>query len=177
MSRRARFFSRFAGDERGIAAVEMALMGTLLAGALMNVAEVGRYAYIASEVAAASQAGAQVILTTCDTIHTPVTVVCPDVQSAIITAASGTSLGHDISIKTPIDEGWYCLKDDGTLKFEAHADDDKPNDCGDVGEPQARPEIYVQVQARYNYQAMFPGLTLAQSFPGQISHTAWMRVF
>jgi Flp pilus assembly pilin Flp len=174
---RASFLRRFSDDRRGIAAVEMALMGTLLAGALMNVAEVGRYAYVASEVAAASQAGAQVILTTCDTMHTPVTQACPDAQSAILTAARGTSLGGAISIKTPIDEGWYCLKDDGTLKFEARADQDKPNDCGDVGEPQARAELYVQVRAGYVYQPIFPGLTLAQSFPAQISHTAWMRVF
>jgi hypothetical protein len=169
-------FTRFTADERGIAAVEMALMGTLLTGALMNVAELGRYAYIATEVAAASQAGAQTILTTCDTLHTPVTLVCPDAQTAITTAAQGTSLGRDISIKAPIDEGWYCLKDDGSLKYEAKPED-KPDDCGDVGEPTDRPELYVQVKAAYTYKPMFPGLTIAQAFPAQIAHVAWMRVF
>lgn len=174
--RRGFFPGRFAADERGIAAVEMSVVGALLATALMNVAEVGRYAYIAAEVAAASQAGAQVILTTCDTLHTPITLACPDSQSAIVTATQGTSLGADLKIKTPVNEGWYCLKDDGTLKFEGKADE-KPEDCGDVGEPQQRAELYVQVTASYDYQPMFPGLTLAQAFPGQISRTAWMRVF
>lgn len=168
-------FTRFTDDERGIAAVEMALMGTLLAGALMNVAEVGRYAYTATEVAAASQAGAQVLLTACDTLHTPITLNCPDSQSYVTTAAQGTSLGTNVAITTPIAEGWYCLKPDGTLKFEANADS-KPDDCGDIGAPQQRPEVYVQVKATYTYTPIFPGLTLAQTFPRQISHTAWMRL-
>lgn len=173
---RGSIFTRFTADERGIAAVEMALMGSLLSVALMNVAEVGRYAYTATEVSAASQAGAQVLLTSCDTLHTPITLLCPDALTAIRAAAQGTSLGTDVAIKTPLDEGWYCLKSDGTLKYEATADN-KPDDCSDVGAPQQRPEVYVQVKATYAYRPMFPGLTLAQTFPAQISHTAWMRVF
>jgi Flp pilus assembly pilin Flp len=174
MSTRA-IFTRFGADERGVAAVEMALVGSLLAVALMNMAEVGRYAYLSTEVGAASQAGAQVILTTCDSLHTPVTLQCPDALNAIKTAATGTSLGTDLQIKTPLDEAWYCLKDDGTLKFEALANN-KPDDCSDIGAPQQRPEVYVQVTAVYTYKPMFPGLTLAQTFPAQIARTAWMRV-
>jgi hypothetical protein len=32
------------------------------------------------------------------------------------------------------------------------------------------------VQVEFDYELMFPGLTLADTFPDQIVKTAWMRV-
>jgi len=75
------FLRRFARNERGVAAVEMAMIGGLLTGALMNVAEVGRYAYLTTEVSAASQAAAQAAIITCSTDRTPVTTNCPAVAA------------------------------------------------------------------------------------------------
>ena len=54
--------------------------------------------------------------------------------------------------------------------------DHKPQDCSDVDDPIQRPALYIEVQASYTYEPIFPGLTLAQSFPKTIVKSAWMRV-
>jgi Flp pilus assembly protein TadG len=167
---------RFARDERGVAAVEMALIGGLLTGALMNVAEVGRYAYLATEVSAASQAAAQAAIITCPTDKTPVTINCPAVAAAVTTALHGSSLGSRISLVTGgMTEGWYCLKANGTQVWVSAAAS-KPANCIDAGEPNVLPALYVSLQATYDYEAMFPGLTIVGNFPPHIIRTSWMRM-
>ncbi len=170
------FLRRFARNERGVAAVEMAMIGGLLTGALMNVAEVGRYAYLATEVSAASQAAAQAAIITCSTDKTPVTTNCPAVAAAITTALRGTSLGDHVSLVTGgMTEGWYCLRGDGTQVWISAAAD-KPANCLAAGEPNVLPTLYLSLQATYDYEPMFPGLTIVQSFPAQIRRTSWMRM-
>ena len=50
---------RFRRDQRGVAAIELALVGGLFILGGMSAVEVGRYAYETSEVNAAAQAGAE----------------------------------------------------------------------------------------------------------------------
>jgi Flp pilus assembly protein TadG len=165
----------FAGDETGTAAVEMALVGAILTAALLNVAELSRYAYMVSEVTAASQAGAQAALVTCDPGETPVTINCPAVNSAIQVAVTGTSLGDQIKLSGALNEGWYCVDTNGGLQYMSAASS-KPTDCSSVGLPAARPALYIKLTTTYTYVAMFPGLTLAQRLPQTIARTAWMRM-
>lgn len=162
-------------DERGVAAVEMALVGSLLAVALMNVAEVGRYAYLAMEVNAAAQAGAQAALVKCDPGETPVTINCPEAEDAIETAITGTSLREQVTLRDAVDEDWFCLNSEGALQEMSPADS-KPTDCADAGVPGGRPALYLRLRTAFTYEAMFPGLTIVQALPETIERSAIMRL-
>lgn len=166
--------SRFGGDTRGVAAVEMALVGGVLAGALMNVAEVGRYAHVATQVTAAGQAAAQAALVRCDPDDTPVTLRCDGVGSAVATAIRGTSLGETVTLHGAPSEGWYCVNAQGRLQKVADADDE-PGDCEAAG-GEGAPGLYFSLQVQHTYEPLFPGLTLAETFPDTIVRSAWMRL-
>jgi Flp pilus assembly protein TadG len=172
MTRLTQTLRRFGSDRRGVAAVEMALIGTLLATALMNVAEVSKYAYESAQLAVASQAGAQAILGACDVASTPVTENCLAATSAATTAIRGTSLGDRISLHGDLTEAWYCTTANDTLT-RMGGPNDPPGSCPGSA---AKPALYVRVQVEFDYEPMFPGLTLAETFPDQIVKTAWMRV-
>ena len=166
--------SGFRSDERGVAAIEAALVGALLVGALLNVVETTRYAFTATQVAAATQAGAQAAVVACDTSEVPVTTNCPEVTAAIQTALQGTSLGDDVKLDSTLDEAWYCVTADDKLSRVSGAGD-KPSDCSAVGNAGAKPALYLTFRTSYPYQPLFPGLTIAAAFSDTIERTAWMR--
>jgi hypothetical protein len=143
----------------------------------MNAADVGRYAYETSEVNAAAQAGAEAALVTCDLDHTPATLNCPGLNSAVSTAIQTTPLGSQVTLNGALAEGYYCLDATGALKSVAAADA-KPSDCSALGNPApgATPALYLQVRVTYPFQPLFPGLTVARSFAASIDRTAWMRM-
>ena len=167
---------RFLTDQRGVAALEFALVGSLLVAALFNVAEVSRYAYLAIQVSAASQAGAQGALVECDTQHIPATTSCPGLINAVSTALHSTSLGNDIALDGALQEGWYCVNTSShALQLMGDAAH-KPLNCGEAGDVTAEAGLYLRVNVTYHYDAMFPGLTIAEAFPENITRSAWMRM-
>lgn len=167
---------RFASDERGVAAIETALIGTLLIGAMLNVVEVGRYAYIATQVTSASQAGAYAVIAGCSAKETPVTTACPEAADAIAAAIAGTSLGDKVTLDGDVQEGWQCVNAEGLLEQIAGADDPKPVNCADAGAPANSPGLYVRVRVAYAFDPIFPGLTITEGFDDHIVRSAWMRV-
>jgi Flp pilus assembly protein TadG len=168
---------RFGRDQRGIAAVEMAMVLGIFAVGFMNATDVGRYAYQTSQVNAAAQAGAQAALNACDMNHTPATVNCADLNSAVTTAIQTTTLGSQVTIDGGISEGWYCLDATGKLQL-AGSVMAKPTDCSGIASPAANasPVLYLQVPVTFPFQPLFPGLTLAKTFTSTIKRTAWMRM-
>jgi Flp pilus assembly protein TadG len=166
---------RFANDRGGAAAVEMALIGSLLVGVLMNVVEVGRFAQLSMQIASASQAGAQAAIITCDTQKTPITINCPAAAAAINTALRGTSLGAAVELHGALNEAWYCLDAAGKLQ-NVGAAGDKPANCAAVGEATVKPALYLKVAVQTDYEPLFPGLTVVESFSDTISRTSWMRL-
>lgn len=174
--RLASFLRRFDRDDRGVAAIETALVGTVILAGLLNVVEVGRYAYTTMQVNAASQAGAQALIVSCGPSDTPVTENCDDVEGAVETAIAGTSLGDKVELDGALDEGWYCISDDKTLEKVAAASAPKPSNCDDEDMPTGPAALYVKVKVATAFAPIFPGLTIAESFPDEITKTAWMRV-
>jgi Flp pilus assembly protein TadG len=169
------FLGRFGGDARGMAAVEMALVSGVLGAALLNVAEVGRYAYLSSQVSAASQAGAHAAIVRCSATETPVTINCPVVASAINTSIQGSSLGNHVTLYGAISERWYCLTAQGALQDMAAANA-RPNNCLAAGDASQQPALYLRVQTQYTYEPIFPGLTIVETFADTIIKTSWMRL-
>lgn len=166
---------RLRRDERGVAAVEMALITSVFAVAMMNAVEVGRYAYILMETEQATQVGAQAALVACDGQHVPATQNCSTLNDAVTTAIQGTSLGTAVSLNGPISEGYYCMNASNALVFASDVGS-KPANCALFGNAGLSPVLYLQVKTRYAYAPMFPGMTIAQSFPTAIQKTAWMRM-
>ena len=153
----------------------MAVIGSILAVAAMNAAEVGRYAFRSNEVGSATQAGAQAAYVACDPAHTPATTNCPNLTTAVTTAIQGTPLGALVSLSGPITEGYYCLNDTNQLVYMADVNS-RPADCSAVGQPTLRSVLYLQVRTTYAYRPMFPALTMVGAFPQAITRTTWMRM-
>jgi Flp pilus assembly protein TadG len=167
----------FIRKDGGVAAIEMALIGGLFFIGMMNATDVGRYAYEASEVNAAAQAGAQAALKACDVAHTPATINCPGLQSAVTTAIQTTPLAANLTIDGAITEGYYCLDAQNNLQLAGPAGSE-PANCSGVANanPQAAPTLYLQVPVTYTFRPLFPNLTIAQTFAPAIKRTAWMRM-
>jgi Flp pilus assembly pilin Flp len=167
--------SRFARDQRGVAALEMGLVGGLLATALLNVVEVSRYAYMTAQVGAASQAAAHAALVKCEPTETPVTLNCGDIDAEITKAIRGSSLGSQVRLHGALRERWYCLTPTGALQ-DMSAAGSKPTSCLEAGDPSVRPGLYLRVETEYTYEPLFPGLTIAETFADVIVRASWMRV-
>lgn len=165
----------FRRDDRGVAAVEMALVTSVFAVAMLNAVEVGRYAYVLMEAGQATQAGAQAAYVACDAQHVPATQNCSALGAAVATAIQGTSLGPKISLNGPITEGYYCLNTANALVYASDVSS-KPANCSAFGNAGLSPALYLQVSTRYTYAPMFPGVTIAHAFPTSVQKTAWMRM-
>lgn len=167
--------SRFTADDRGAAAVELGLIGSMLMVAAMNAIDVGRYAFETSEVNAAAQAGAQAAYVACDPAHTPATLNCPDLKKAVTSAIQATRLGSAVTLTTPMAEAYYCVDEDHELQRVAAANA-KPADCDAVENASGIPTLYLQVRVSHQFKPLFPGLTLAAGFAPAIVRTSWMRM-
>jgi Flp pilus assembly pilin Flp len=154
-------------DERGVAAIETGLVGTILIAMLLNVIEVSRYAYISTQVNAATQAAVQAAVVACDTNHSPVLANCPALSEAVSTAMHGTSLGDDVALQDNMSERWYCVSANDKLEQAGGAS----STCSAGG----KPALYLKIRTTYPYRPLFPGLTIAEAFSDSIQHTAWMR--
>lgn len=173
-----RFLARlrgFAADEGGLAAIEMALVSVLFAGAVMNAVEIGRYGVTIMQVNNAAQAGASAAYGACDAEHVPATTNCSELNAAVDTAMASTTLGTRITRGSSYNEGWYCVNAAKQLQYIS-SPGSKPADCSAAQNPSAAPGLYLGVQATYPFRPMFPGLTLAASFTTPINRTAWMRM-
>jgi Flp pilus assembly protein TadG len=175
VTRLTAFIRRLRRDERGVAAVEMALIGSLFCVALLNAVDVGRYAYLRTEVATATQIGAQAALVACDPAHLPATVNCPELNGAVATAIHGTSLGSGVGLSGAVAEAYYCLNASGVLTYAADLDH-KPADCGAFGVAAAKPVLYLRLNTTYAYVSLFGTLSVAKTFPATITRSAWMRM-
>jgi hypothetical protein len=172
----ARFLARFAAAAEGAAAVEMALVGSIMAGALMNVAELGRYAYTTTQVINASQAGVHMAIARCAADKTPVTLRCPGVEDLVTSAIRSTSLGSAVTVQGDLEEAWYCVGEDGDLEEIATVAETKPRDCEEAGEKDRIPGLYLTVEVAHTFEPLFPGLTLVENFPETIVRSARMRL-
>jgi Flp pilus assembly protein TadG len=171
----SRILRRLRRDERGVAAIETALITGVFAVAMMNAVDVGRYAYVLMETEQATQVGAQAALVACDAQHVPATQSCPNLNSAVTTAIHGTSLGSAVTLNGAITEGYYCINGSGALVYASNISS-KPADCSGFGSPGLSPALYLQVHTSYAYAPIFPGLSIAKAFPKSIQKTSWMRM-
>lgn len=165
---------RLRGDQRGVAAAEMALIASVFAFAVLNAAEIARYAHVLMEAGQATQAGAQAAYVACDSQHVPATTNCSDLTTAVTTAIQGTSLGSAVTLGQ-ITEGYYCLDNSNKLVLAGDVSS-KPSDCSAYGNSSLAPVLYLQVGTTYAFTPMFGDFSIGKTFPKQVTKTAWMRM-
>jgi Flp pilus assembly protein TadG len=163
----------FHRDEKGLAAIEFALIAGTLCVGLLNCVDVGIYAFKHMEVENAAQMGAQAAWKTCDSSHIPATTACPGMSTAVTQAVQATSLGTSVTVASST-EGYYCVNSSGVLTYMSDTSS-KPSSCSSVGGT-ASPADYIVIQATYTYAPIFPGVTVASTFPTTLSKTTYMRL-
>jgi Flp pilus assembly protein TadG len=167
---------KFAGDQRGVAAIEFGLFAILLSLAFVNVTDISIYIYQRMQVENATQVAAQAAFKACDLAHLPATVNCPGLTNAVQTAIQSTSLGTSVVLVSGSPaEGYYCVNASNALQYVSSVAT-KPTDCTAAGTPSLQPGDYIQVQTTFPYAPLFPGLSVASTFATPINRTALMRL-
>lgn len=171
-------FRKFRNDRRGVAAVEFAVSVTVLVFCLLNAVDTGYYAYTLMEVENAAQVGAQAAWKTCNSSSMlPATVNCAGLTSAITTAIQSTSLGASVTLASSYpQEGYYCANSSSQL-VSVGSLSSKPTDCSSVGFASTSPGDYIQVQVTFNFESLFPGVTvIGKRGISTINKKSWMRL-
>lgn len=192
-------WSTFRRETRGTAAVEMALVTALLAYPVLNVADIGMYAYQSMQVANAAQAGARAAWSQCNTSTMwPATANCGTNGAALTSVVSGaagiqsTSLGNKVTLASGYPkEGYYCATTTNALTATTGGTGTNPTSAGAApGMPSpydcstvagavvgATPGDYVSVSVTSTYTPLFTGVqTVASLLPSPITSTAWQRM-
>lgn len=178
-----RALGRYRRDQTGAAAVEFALVLTLLTVPVLNVVDLAMYAWARMQVDNAAQMGAQAAWTTCAaTTNHPATpnsyANCTGMPAAVTQAVQSTSLGANVTWSATA-EGYYCILPGGTLKFVVAATGNPPSDCsksGIGGLSTDKPGDYVQITAQANFSPIFPAVSIASALTSPIVRQAWTRL-
>jgi hypothetical protein len=156
----------------GAAAAEFALVLGLLAIPVLNIVDLGIYAYQRMELDNAGQAAAQAAWAIVPTCTLPVTVAgnCPSLAGTINTAIQSTSLGT--AVTKSYAENYYCVSaSTNQLVVVGSFPDTRPN-CSD-GLPAGD---YLLVTASHAYTPLFTGISVVTLLASPITSTAWMRL-
>jgi Flp pilus assembly protein TadG len=161
---------------RGVAAIEFAFFGGLLAFAALNVVDISRYITRQMQVANAAQMGVQAAWKICYSSPLPATTNCSGLAAAVTNAVQSTSLGTSIILQpgSP-SEGYYCVNASNALQYVSDVNN-RPTDCSAAGMPNLQPGDYITVQITFAYAPLFPGVTVAGKFSTPIAKTALMRL-
>ncbi len=170
---------RFGAGTCGAAAAEFALLLPLLAIPVLNVVDLGSYAYDRMQLDNSAQAAAQVVWAKCATQgYVPATVDanCTAILSTITTAAAqATALGTEVTV-TGWTEGYYCQVG-GSLVLAGAVTADKPADCSAAGGSSTdTPGDYILVTATYTYTPIFSAVSVVSLLPSTVTRTAYMRL-
>jgi Flp pilus assembly protein TadG len=144
-------------DERGLAAVEFAVVAMLLVVILGNGVDFGGYQYRTMQVQEAAQVGAQTAWSVCNTPSLlPATQNCSGLNAAVTTAIQSTSLGTRAALASGYPaEGYYCVNASGALQSVGTVSS-KPADCSAAGNASTSPGDYIQIAVTTAYAPIFP---------------------
>lgn len=181
----------FRRDTRGAAAAEMGLLAAVMAVPMVNIADLGLYAYDKMQLENAAAAGAEAVWSTCNsTAKLPATnsTNCPGMSGAVTTALQSTSLNSHVTLGagSPA-EGYYCVLTTGALQLVGTAGTvgspptpPSPNTCdavsGHSGVSGTAPGDYIRVTASYTYTPIFSGASVASLLPATVTKTTWSRL-
>ncbi len=167
-------------QQSGAAAVEFALVLSLLTIPVLNVVDLSLYGWDRMQVDYAAQMGAQAGWAICNQAsNLPATpnsyANCPNMPTAVTTALQSTSLGTNVTLTTTT-EAYYCVVG-GLLTNVGAVTSPKPANCLSAGGLASDvPGDYVQITASYTYKPVFPAVSIASVLATTITRTAWTRM-
>ena len=168
-----------AADQRGVAAIEFGIFSIVLAIALANVVDVTMYLYQRMQAENATEVAAQAAWKACDLTVLPLTTDCSSLAAsvtAVQSALASTSLGTRVALVSGSPTvGYYCVNSSNALQYVSNISS-KPADCTVAGTPTLQPGYYIQIQTTYTYTPIFPGMSIAGTFPTPINRTSLMRL-
>jgi Flp pilus assembly protein TadG len=172
-------FNRYLRNTGGAAAAEFAMFAVVLAPLLMNLGDMGYYAYVRMEVENAAQAGAQAAWANCSA-STPSATNCPDMTNAITSAVQSTSLGSNVTWTNSADM-WSATGH--PYGVDTYCPDSSTNSlvysnatCSDTTSTDAAPGTYVKITVSYTFHPLFRGATIASLFPATITRSTYQRL-
>jgi Flp pilus assembly protein TadG len=172
---------RFCSEQRGAAAVEFALILTLMTVPILNVVDLAVYSWDKMQVDNAAQAAVQAAWVTCsDSSKIPATpnayANCSFMPTAVTQAAQSTSLGIGVTV-TSTTENYYCVNTGSNLLVTVGTFPvTKPSDCSAVGSSSDTPGDYVLITVSYTYSPVFAAVSIASTLTTPITRQAWMRL-
>jgi Flp pilus assembly protein TadG len=180
MSRLRRFYQRLKAigpAQRGVSAIEFAILAPFLSVAVLNVSDVSIYVFQRMEVENATEVAAQAAWKTCNTpTLLPATTNCDAFRQAVTNAVQSTSLGTRVTFQANSpSEGYYCVNSSNALQYVG-AVSSQPADCSAAGMPNLKPGDYVQIQTTFVYTPLFNGITIGGLLATPITSLAMMRL-
>ncbi|MBV9016369.1 MAG: pilus assembly protein [Alphaproteobacteria bacterium] len=155
---------RLGQSDRGAAAVEFALVTTILVPLLLNMIDFSILIWSKMAVENAAQMGAQAAFHTCASGPLPATTNCANFSSAITTAIHSTSLGSNVSQASGSpNENYGCTSGTTIVSVGSYSSPPSPYDCSTVGNSGITPGDYVTVGVTYSYTPLFSGISLVSS--------------
>lgn len=153
------------------------MFASLMGLGILNVVDLGIYAYQRAQVSTAAEMGAQAAWKACDSTKLPATVNCSGLAAKITTAVQSTALGNQVTVLSGSPtEAYYCLKEGGGLQKVGEVTASKPADCSATGLSDQRPGDYIEVKVTYTYAPLFSGITATALLTGDIIKSAFMRL-
>jgi len=172
----------FARERSGAAAAEFAMFVLILAPLLLNLGDMGFYAYVRMQVENAAQAGAQAAFANCS--NTPANSAnCPNLSTAVSSAVSSTSLGDKVSWtnkstmftgSAPQGVDTYCPSSTNSTNAIVYTNS---TSCDGTTSTGATPGTYARIDVSYTYTPLFKGATIASLFPATITATTYQRLY
>lgn len=172
---------RLRGDTSGLATIEFAFVSLVMMYTILNGVEVARWSLQRMQVANAVNSATQAVWNACTSTKLPATTKCTDattgMTAAITAGLQSTSLGSDVTLDTGFpSEAYYCLDSDGVLTKVGEVADPKPADCSEVDDDDHAPGDYVMISASYTFTPLFPGMTVADLLPTDMTSSGSMRL-
>jgi Flp pilus assembly protein TadG len=185
-----RRLAAFARDAGGAAAVELALMASVLTLPLLNVPDLALYSYESMGVATAAHAGAQAAYSTCNASqYWPATANCPTLDTVVSDAVTNTTLGSKVALSGEPAEGYYCATTAGALvlvstQVTTGSPKNVPATCSAATPPNgatwsdgaATPGDYVQVTVTFTYTPIFTSISILSYLNTTITKTQLIRL-
>jgi len=167
---------RYRSDQNGAAAVEFALVLSLLIVPILNIVDFAYYGWCRMQVDNAAQMATQAAWKTCTPpTFLPATSNCTGLGTAVSNAAGSTSLQGAITV-TSTTENYYCVNSSNALVTVGTFPGTKPSDCSSVGSASDTVGDYVKITVSYTYAPLFPAVSIASALASPITRTAWMRL-
>lgn len=189
----------FTKSSRGAAAVELAMVLPILTIPMVNIVDLGTYAYTRMQVQNAALTGADQVRSVCaaqGAFTPPATHTgsgyCALTAAMVTKYIQNTSLGTSVTLaaSTPVVEAYYCTLTTGALQQVGTSGTpgtppSANSPCSAYtapsgkawSDPTAAPGDFIQIKVTYTFTPIFAGVSVTSLLPSPITQTGLARLW